>query len=185
MQRKVLKGTYLPVTVKEIQAGYLISSYCKEVYLYLAQNKFPNTKTAIWNVETLAERCILLDLLLFKIIPIPEKRRALLAIPEVCVDKIVELHHSSLFTGHQGVIKIYLTISDKFFILCLIHYLHLYLKGCHIFQFSHIDKPPTRQLQIRINLNYRLLSRLSMNLKVIPRSNKGYKYILCIKDGAK
>ena len=30
-------GTYLPVTVKEIQAGYLVSSYVKDIYLYLAQ----------------------------------------------------------------------------------------------------------------------------------------------------
>ena len=29
IQRKVLKGTYLPVTVKEILAGYLISPYFK------------------------------------------------------------------------------------------------------------------------------------------------------------
>ena len=47
IQRKVLEGTYLPVTIKEIQAGYLISSYFKDLYLYLAQNKFPNTRTAI------------------------------------------------------------------------------------------------------------------------------------------
>ena len=29
---KVLKGTHLPVTVKEIQAGYLISPYFKDLY---------------------------------------------------------------------------------------------------------------------------------------------------------
>ena len=32
----------------------------------------------------------------------------------------------------------------------------------------------------RINLNYRPLSRLSMDLKVMPRSYKGHKYILFI-----
>ena len=36
IQRKVLKGTHLPVTVKEIQAGYLISPYFKDLYLYFA-----------------------------------------------------------------------------------------------------------------------------------------------------
>ena len=56
---------------------------------------------------------------------------ALLAIPEVCVDKIIMLYHSSLFAGHQGVIKTHLTIGDKFFILGLIHYLQSYSKGCH------------------------------------------------------
>ena len=34
---KVLKGTYLPLMIKEIQAGYLISHYFKDLYLYLAQ----------------------------------------------------------------------------------------------------------------------------------------------------
>ena len=33
IQRKVLKGMHLPVTVKEIQAGYLISLYLKGLYL--------------------------------------------------------------------------------------------------------------------------------------------------------
>ena len=93
----------------------------------------------------------------------------MLAIPEVCTDKIITLYHSSLFTGHQGMIKIYLTIGDKFFIPGLIHYLHSYIKGCHICQLSHNEKTPTRQLQTRINLNYRSLSRLSMDLKVMTR----------------
>ena len=37
-----------------------------------------------------------------------------------------------------------------------------------------------RQLQTRINLNYRPLSRLSMDIKVMPRSCRGHRYILCI-----
>ena len=37
IQRKVSKGIHLPVTVKEIQVGYLISPYFKDLYLYLAQ----------------------------------------------------------------------------------------------------------------------------------------------------
>ena len=31
IQRKVLKGTHLPVTVKEIQAGYLVNPYFKDL----------------------------------------------------------------------------------------------------------------------------------------------------------
>ena len=111
----------------------------------------PSTKTAIQKVETLAERYILLNSLLFKIITTPEKETALLAIPEVCADKIITLYHYSLFAGHQVVIKTYLTIGDKFFIPGLIHYLFSYIKGCHICQLSHNEKLPIRQLQMRIN----------------------------------
>ena len=112
----------------------------------------------------------------------PEKEKAILAIPETCVDSIILLYHSSLFVGHQGVTKTYLTISNKFFIPNLIHYLRMYIKGCHICHLMRNEKPPTRQLQTRINLNYRSLSKLSMDLKVMPRSGKGHKFILCIID---
>ena len=106
----------------------------------------------------------------------------MLAIPEICADKVITLYHSSLFAGHQGIIKPYLTVGDRFFIPDLIHYLCSYIKGCHICQLSRNEKLPTRQLQTRLNLNYRPLSRLSMDLKVMPRLNKGHKYILCIID---
>ena len=58
---------HLPVEIKNIQAGYLNSSYFKDIYLYLVQNKLPHSKAAIRKVEMLAERYILLDSLLFKI----------------------------------------------------------------------------------------------------------------------
>ena len=82
--------------------------------------------------------------------------------------------------GHQGVIKTYLTISDKFFIPDLIHYLRSYIKGCQLCQLVHNEKPPHRKLQTRINPNYGPLSRLSMDLKIMPRSHKDHKFILCI-----
>ena len=55
IRRKVLKGTHLPLTIKEIQAGYLTSPYFKDLYLYLAQNKLLNKKSAICKVENLAK----------------------------------------------------------------------------------------------------------------------------------
>ena len=128
----------------------------------------------------LAERYILLDLLLFKITP--EKETAVLAVPEMCTNKIITLYHSSLFAGHQGVIKTYLTVSENFFIPNLVQYLRPYIKGCHICQIACNMKPPVRQLQTRINPNYIPLSRLSIDLKVMPRSHKGYKFILHIID---
>ena len=132
--------------------------------MYLSQNKLSSSKGAICKIEILSGRYILLDSLLFKLNV--EKEKAVLAIPEVCVDQIIALYHSSLYAGHQGVIKTYLTMSDKFFIPDLLHYLRSYIKGCHICQLSTKDKIPNRHFQRRINLNYKPLSRLSMDLKV-------------------
>ena len=125
IQRKVLKGTHHPITIKEIQAGNLNSPYFKDIYLYLSQNKLPSSKGAMHKIEALSEKYILLDSLLFKLNI--EKEKAVLAIPEVCVDQMIALYHSSLFAGHQGVIKTYFTMSDKFFIPDLMNYLRSYI----------------------------------------------------------
>ena len=61
-------------------------------------------------------------------------------------------------------------------------YLRSFLSTCHICQLFRNDKPPSRQLETRINLNYRPMSRLSMDLKVMPRLQKGHWYILCMID---
>ena len=133
---------HLPIEIKKIQAGYLCSPYFKDLYLYLSQKKLPSPKPAIRKIETLAETCVLLDSILFKISS--EKETPVLAVPETCADKIITLYYKSLFAGHQGVIKTYLTISDKFFIPNLIHYLRSYIKGCHLCKLVCNEKPPPR-----------------------------------------
>ena len=176
IKRKVLKGTHLP------QSGHLSSPYFKDLYLFLSQNKLPSKRSSIKKVETLAESFVLLDSVIFKLVTTPDKEAAVLAIPEICIDKIIALYHTSLFASHQGVVKTYLTMKDKFFIPNLMHYLRSFIKGCHICQLSRSEKLPTRQLKPQIYLNYRPLSKLSMDLKVMPRSQKGHNFILCIID---
>ena len=75
IKRKVLKGTQLSLTIKGISAGYLTSPYFKDLYLYLALNKLPSKKSTICKVENLAERYLLLNSLLFKIVTSPERER--------------------------------------------------------------------------------------------------------------
>ena len=133
-------------------------------------------------MEILAEKYILLDSLLFKLITIPGREAALLAIPETCVDKIITLYHSNLFAGHQGVIKTYLTFNDRFFIPNLMHYLRLYIKGCHICQLNRKGEPQYDSYKQELIYIYRPLLRFSMDLKVMLRSSRGHRYILCVID---
>ena len=148
----------------------------------MAQNKFPSKRSVIRNIEILAERIILLDSLLFKLVTTPEKETALLVVVEICADKIIMLYHTSLFAGHQGIIKMYFTINDKLFIPDFMHYLRSFIEGCHTCQLVRMDKPPIRQLQPTIYLNYRPLSRLSVDFKVMPSLQKGHTFILFIID---
>ena len=64
------------MTIKEIQAGYLVSSYFKDIYLYLAQIKLPSNKMTIKKIKALAGKYIVLDSLLFKIVSNPDKEAA-------------------------------------------------------------------------------------------------------------
>ena len=121
----------------QISGQFLFQGY---IYLYLAQNKLPSNKSAI-KIEVLTEKYTLLGSLLFKIASSPEKETVVLAILKVCADKIMMIYNSSLFAGHQGVIKTYLTINNKFFILNLIHYLHYYIKGWHIVIYTNLCTP--------------------------------------------
>ena len=104
----------MPPTIKEIQAGYLSSPYFKDLYQFLSQNKLPSKRSSIKKVKTLAKSFVLLDSLTFKLVTTPDKEAAVLAIPEICIDKIIALYHTSLFAGHQGVVKTYLMMKDKF-----------------------------------------------------------------------
>ena len=117
IKKRVIKGTHLLLMIKEIQAGYLDSLYFKDIYQYLAQNRLPSKKLAMRKVEILAEKYILLYSLLFKLMTIPGKEAALLAIPDTCADKIITLYHSNLFGGHQGVIKLTVQLMIDFLFL--------------------------------------------------------------------
>ena len=175
----MLRGTHLPVEIKEIQAGYLQSPYFKDIYQYLLQNKLLHSKLAIRKLEALSKN-------MFYYIPccleFTQTKRQQFWQYQKRAEKIITLYHKSLFTGHEGVIRTYLTISDKYFIPNLIHYLRSYIKGCHTCQLSRNKKLPTRHLQTRINPNYVPMSRVSMDLKVMPKLHKGHRYILCVID---
>ena len=56
IKRKVLKGMHLPLPIKEIQSGYLTSPYFKDLYIYLAQNKLPNKRSAILKMGNLGRK---------------------------------------------------------------------------------------------------------------------------------
>ena len=75
---------------------------CKMTTMQTENNTsvMPHKRHTRHEVEALAESFILLDSLLFKLVTILNKEKALLAIPENFADKIIELYHTSLFTGH-------------------------------------------------------------------------------------
>ena len=83
----------------------------------MEQNGLPNSEEAICQVETLAERYILLDSLQFKLLLESENEKAVLCSPEDMVYNILEMYHNSLLVSHQGVAKTHVTIKEMFILL--------------------------------------------------------------------
>ena len=55
IKRNMLKGTHLPLTIMEIQVGYLDSMFFGDLYSYMAQNKL-TSKNAKHKVLTLSQK---------------------------------------------------------------------------------------------------------------------------------
>ena len=70
-----------------------------------------------------------------------EQETAVLSTPGKCDDRRIVYYHTSLFAGHQCLIKTYLTMNNKSFIPGLIHHLRSYIKGCHFSQLDRNKKP--------------------------------------------
>ena len=146
IQRKVLKGTHLPVTIKQIQVGYLNSPYFKDLCLYLTQNRLSSSKSAICKVEVLAE---IHNIRFIAIEAGHHSRKGNCIVSytrNVCRQDNYTLSFKSVHWT-SSVIKTYLTTADKFFIPDIMHYLYSYIKGCHICQLSMKGKSPTRHLK--------------------------------------
>ena len=63
IQRKVLRGTHLPMEIKEIQIGYLCSPYFKDLYLYLSQNKLPSLKISYQEIRSSSRKICFIRLI--------------------------------------------------------------------------------------------------------------------------
>ena len=66
IQRKMLKGTHLPVEVKEIQAGYLHTPYFKDIYQYLLQNKLSSYQISHKEIRGIIRKICIVRLLIIQ-----------------------------------------------------------------------------------------------------------------------
>ena len=108
-----------------------------------------------------------------------ESSQSLLSVENINPDINLDFEENSPF--QEGIISENFQRPNKSFQTSYI-ILGPIKKGCYICLLVHNEKLPVRQFQTRINPNYIPLSRLSMDLKVMPRSYKGHKFILCIID---
>ena len=180
IDQKVLRDTHLSVSLKDLKAAYFSSPHFRDIYLYLMQNRMPILASAARRLETNARNYMVIDGLLFKItVGNNGELEPLLCVPTSKVNVLLDRYHSSLMGGHVGITKCYQTISQRFYCPNLAEQLRAYITGCHMCQLFKKGKTFNRPFQKRININVPAMTKLSMDIKLMPASH-GYTHILVL-----
>ena len=154
--------------MKDIQAAYLQSPHFHDINQYLMSDKTLRAKRSRDKVLIDAQNYMILDTLLFKLVPekITDGIKLLLCIPTSKIDMLLD--HTSVSGCHTGITKCYLTISDRFYCLNLAHHIRAYITGCHVCQLLKAGCKFDCLFPKRINLNTPALTKVSMDIKDMP-----------------
>ena len=182
LNRKILTQTRFPSALKDLEAVYYNSAAFKDIYQYLRYNKLPQNRRLAKRVEANSQDYYILGTLLFKYVH--QKTgdvEAVLCIPPSKIDFILDMYHGTLIGGHQGMNKTLRTLSARYYCPRLADYVRAYIVGCHTCQLFKNSKRFHRPLQKRTyDISQPALANVSMDIKYMPKSNKGYKFILVI-----
>ncbi len=98
---------------------------------------------------------------------------------ELC-EGLFEIYHSGLLSSNQGLTRTYYKMRQDFYIRNLYKYLYLYIMSCRICS-ARRDIPfnlKQRSWSSAEIQNFNIMESLSMDLKVMPTSFKGYNYLM-------
>ena len=178
----------VPIKHKEITQELRSDPFFKHIYNYLHSGILPTSKRQSRIIKNNAEDYVLVKELLFKIVEPKNDSdyRLLLAIPDSCSHYIINHYHDSLVSSHQGIIKCFYKIKQKYFIPKLFDKLTQYIQSCAICQ---ARKVPTKSQETfewlpRISQGYKVFDELHVDTKHMYESVEGFKYMLVLIDAA-
>ena len=179
LNRKILRETRLPSSMKDLEAAYNCSSAFRDVYQFLKYNKLPPNRRLSVKIQTQAQDYFLLGSLLFKHRDKPAE--PVLCIPPAKIDSLLDYYHSTLIGGHQGISKTLQTLSSRFYCPRLADYIRAYIVGCHICQLFKNSPRFNKHFEQRYyDVSTPALTNVSMDIKYMPTSQKQYKFLLVI-----
>ena len=182
LNRKILAKTRFPSSLKDLEAAYCSSEAFKDIYQFLRFNKLPTSRRLAKRIEASAQDYYVLGSILFKYVPQKSGEvDAVMCIPPSKLDFILDMYHGTLIGGHQGMNKTMRTLSSRFYCPKMADYIRAYVVGCHICQLFKNSKRFHRPLQKRqYDISQPAMANVSMDIKHMPRSSKGYNYLLII-----
>ena len=176
LKQKVIHDFELPLSAKELSAEYKNSPFFKDIIKYIRTNTCRYIGGSQTLFKSLCEDFILIDGVLFKIRYANEDKGTptlVLCIPEKYIPAILHQYHSTILAGHPGVTKLYLQLRKKFFFPGLYAICRQYVISCLDCQSRSTRQTDASIHYPRIPLDYKPMSRFSMDIKYMPPSTIG------------
>jgi len=185
LKRKVIHDYHIPLSVKELSHEVEKSPFFRDIYKYIVQGAVPSEikGNALRRLKLECEDYLVIERVLFRIkLPkqIEREPELLLCIPERYVPQILYQYHDTLLAGHQGVTRMYLTLKSKYYIYKLFESCRNYVQCCVDCQTRMAKDKEAAAQYARIPYDFRPMSRISADVKYMPPSSQGYKFILVI-----
>jgi len=179
LKRKLVKDYNLPMEVKTIKTEQMTSPHFKDVYDNLAFGILPQNAKEARKVQIKSEQFILCNGILFRLYFYDDWLFKLqLALPESMAETVISQYHDSLLASHQGVIRTVATIRRYFYSPRLFDLVCNYIRACHQCQKFRGKPDKLRPFHERIPDEYLPMDRLSLDIKTMPKSATGFKYLL-------
>ena len=188
VKRRSLRDFSVPLKRLALNQALRSDPFFKPIYNYLNSGILPSNKKKSKSVKNNAEDYVLIKNLLFKIVERKHEDdyKLVLCVPDVSAHFIISHYHDSLVANHQGVIKTYYTIKDKYFIPNLFDKLVKYIQSCAVCQARQMPTKASESLEWipRITFGYRVFEELNIDTKYMYESIEGFKYLLVLVDSA-
>ena len=102
----------------------------------------------------------------------------MLCVPEKYIPIILYQYHAPLLAGHPGIITMYHMVRKKYYFPTMMPLIKQFVASCYECQSMKENQPIPKVHYPRIPLDTRLMARMSMDMKEMPKSILGYNCIL-------
>ena len=182
LKERVIHDYELPLTLKEMKAEYPNSPFFADIYKYLTKDTCRFKGKAEQVFKSQCSQYLLIKGLLFKLVypgwDKTMKPHLVLCVPEKLIPTILHQYHDSILSGHPGVTCLYNKLRKKYFFPGMHDLCRQYVITCFNCESRKRKLPGMKIHYPRIPLDYKPLSRLSLDLKSMPYSKMGYDQIL-------
>ena len=181
LKQRVIHDRKVPLSVKELKAEYHVDPYFKHIVKYLEKDycRYVGKAQTVFKMQ--CEDYVLVNGVLFKIRYGKEDKgepSLVLCIPERFIPTVLYQYHTPLLAGHPGVIKLYDTIKQRYYFPGMFNLVREFVECCLECQSMKGKTDGPRIQYARIPLDTRTMARMSMDIKEMPESELGFRYIL-------